>query len=249
MIDWHCHLLPGIDDGPATVEDSVALAAALSKAGFTEVYCTPHLIKGSFEADNDAVRKAVAGLQARLTEEGIALKLAAGREYYLDEYCSDYLKDPMLLGDTRYLLIELPNHISPEYAKEFFYRVKSSGYIPMIAHPERCALFTVPEKQKENLSRKLLSLFGISGPRLDAQDPGLEKASLPGYLKDIGCAFQGNLGSFAGLYGERVRQAVMRLHGMGLYTHFGSDMHASIHVQSLAQFMTKDYCSTLGLTS
>ena len=47
MIDWHSHILPGVDDGPADIEQSVALAEALAAGGFTEVYCTPHLMRGN----------------------------------------------------------------------------------------------------------------------------------------------------------------------------------------------------------
>ncbi len=50
MIDWHSHILPGIDDGSPDMEQSLAMAAALSAAGFTTVYCTPHLMRGSLRS-------------------------------------------------------------------------------------------------------------------------------------------------------------------------------------------------------
>ena len=118
MIDWHCHLLPGLDDGPATMDESVEMAAALRKVGFASVYCTPHLIKGCFDADNDAVRETLTALQAMLHDENIDLRLLPGREYCLDEFLFDYLKDPLPLGETKYNMLELPNHIAPEFVKE-----------------------------------------------------------------------------------------------------------------------------------
>src|SRR5450759_172716 len=147
-VDWHCHLLPGLDDGPATMDDSVAMAVALRKAGFASVYCTPHLIKGGFDADNEAVRTAVAALQKRLNAENINLELFPGREYYLDEFLPDYLKDPLPLGDTRFLMIEIPNYTPDQLARETCFRIKRSGFIPLIAHPERCSLFAPPEKRE-----------------------------------------------------------------------------------------------------
>jgi protein-tyrosine phosphatase len=75
MIDFHCHILPGLDDGPKTIEESIEMAEALQNAGFTAVYCTPHLIKGAYEADNEAVRTAAAVLQKRLNNENIGLEL------------------------------------------------------------------------------------------------------------------------------------------------------------------------------
>ncbi len=86
MIDGHSHILPGVDDGPADIEQSVAIAASLATGGFTEVNCTPHLMHGGYEAGNDEVRRGVAKLQERLNTSGIPLTPESGREYCLDEY-------------------------------------------------------------------------------------------------------------------------------------------------------------------
>ena len=226
MIDWHCHILPGIDDGPATMEESVEMGRALRKAGFTTVYCTPHLIRGSFDADNGAVIKAVAALQARLEAEDIPLQLLPGREYYLDEFLLDYLKDPLPLGDTKYLLIEIPNHMSLAYVKETCYRIRCSGFTPMIAHPERCHLL-VPKTQ--HTDRK--GLWGLLfNSKLETRNSKPADNSLLAYLQEIVCQFQGNLGSFAGMYGGRVKRSAEKLRELGIYSHFGSDLHAAASV-------------------
>jgi protein-tyrosine phosphatase len=235
MTDWHCHILPNIDDGPATMEESVEMARSLRQAGYSTVYCTPHLIKGSFEVDNAAVRTSVAVLQARLNMENIDLELFPGREYYLDEFLLDYLKDPQPLGSTRYILIEVPNHMSLDRAKEAFYRIRSGGFIPMIAHPERCALFNQSKKQKDSRFKVLGSMLNAFNSKLfrpavsvKTQNIKLnEESSLLDYLREIGCAFQGNLGSFAGYYGERPRRCAERLSAAGIYSHFGTDLHSA----------------------
>src|SRR5512141_2837255 len=105
MIDWHSHILPGVDDGPADIEQSVAIAASLAAGGFTEVYCTPHLVRGCYEAGNDEVRRGVAKLQERLNAGGIPITLRSGREYCLDEYLQAALEDPLPLGDSRQILV------------------------------------------------------------------------------------------------------------------------------------------------
>ena len=107
MIDYHCHLLPGLDDGPKEIDESVAMAAALLKAGFRKIYCTPHLMKGCYDADNQAVLSAVIILQKRLTAENIKIEIFPGREYYLDEFLGGYLKHPLTLGKTNYIMIEI----------------------------------------------------------------------------------------------------------------------------------------------
>jgi len=228
MIDYHCHILPGIDDGPATMDEAVEMAAALKEAGFTSIYCTPHLIKGSFDVGNDAVRAVLAELQKKLHAENIKLRLIPGREYYLDEYLFDYLKKPMPLGETKYIMLEISKHITPKFVKEACFRIKRRGYIPMIAHPERCGLFSVSNGWEAALSQGINSLFKARG--LKQKEP-----QLLDYLKSIGCAFQANLGSFAGWYGARVEKKAHALKEKKIYTHFGTDFHSRARIKILVE--------------
>jgi len=223
--DWHCHILPGIDDGAATLEESIAMARTLSAAGFTTVCCTPHLIKGTYECSAAGIRERTAQLQQQLAAESIPLQLIAGAEYYLDEYLPELLHDPLPLGYSQLLLIEIPGHAPPEFVKETCYRIKGSGYTPLIAHPERCTLLepksAVPDKQG-----LWSSLFNS---KLKTQN-----SELLSYLQEIGCHFQGNLGSFAGYYGEKVRSKAEEFLATGIYTHFGSDLHSVQQSEILA---------------
>lgn len=233
MIDWHCHIMPDIDDGPATLEESVEMARALLGLGYKTVHCTPHLIRGSFEADNTAVRTALASLRAELERRQISVRLLPGREYYLDEFIFDYLKDPVPLGETQYILIEIPNHMPAEFVKETCYRIRCRGYVPMIAHPERCALFVFPDREKESRFNILGSMFKASNAKPGNSGSESGNASVLRYLKEIGCAFQGNLGSFAGMYGEKVRRVATRLLQERVYSHFGTDIHSAEGVEMM----------------
>ena len=219
MFDYHCHILPAIDDGPESMEEAIEMAAALRKTGYDIVYCTPHLIKGSYEADNKDVKALVKELQKKAIAKKINISFIPGREYYLDEYLFDYLQDPLPMGETNYVMVEIPNHIPRSFAKEACFRIKQMGYIPMIAHPERNKLF-YRSQRKKSLSEKLLGLF--------FKDDGLsaKETTLLGYLKSIGCAFQANLGSFIGWYGERVCQTADYLRKRNVYTHYGTDAHS-----------------------
>ena len=222
--DWHCHLLPGIDDGPATMEESIAMARVLSAAGFTTVCCTPHLIKGTYESCAAGIREKTERLQKQLDAESIPLQLSPGAEYYLDEYLSGMLLDPLPLGESKLLLIEIPNHAPIEFVKESCYRIKLSGYLPLIAHPERCILLeskSTPPDKKGLWS----SLFNS---KLETQN-----SELLSYLLEIGCKFQGNLGSFTGLYGERARKQALMFLEDGLYDCFGSDAHTPNRLEEL----------------
>lgn len=137
MIDYHCHLLPGIDDGPSTLDESIQMAKLLSESGFSSVYCTPHLIRHVHDASNTAVQQSLKELQAALDRRGIALRLQAGREYYMDNHFQKYLNDPMPLEGTRYLLIEIPSDSHEDMVLEIITAIRRKGLTPMIAHPER----------------------------------------------------------------------------------------------------------------
>jgi protein-tyrosine phosphatase len=219
--DYHCHILPGIDDGAATLEESIAMAQALSAADYTTVCCTPHLIKGTYESSAAGIRERTAQLQERLAAASIPLQLIAGAEYYLDEYLPELLSDPLPLGDSQLILIEIPSHAPVEFVKQTCYRIKGSGYTPLIAHPERCTLLG-PKPAAPDKQGLWSSLFNS---KLKTQN-----SELLSYLKEIGCHFQGNVGSFAGIYGEKVRSQAIAFLKSGLYDCFGSDAHHSEHL-------------------
>ncbi len=206
------------------------MARELQAAGFSTICCTPHMIKGCYEASNYVVREGVTTLQARLDTLGIDLRLLPGREYYLDEFLPEHLKDPLPLGDTRFFLVEVPSHAPVDFVKETFYRITCSGYTPMIAHPERCRLLD-PASQVTHGKGIWGSFFNS---KLKTQNSKLASNSLLTYLQEIGCKFQGNLGSFSGRYGERVRHVAELLREAGVYTHFGSDAHEMEHTRDLS---------------
>jgi protein-tyrosine phosphatase len=230
MIDWHCHILPGIDDGAADMEQSLAMAAALSEAGYATVYCTPHLMRGCYEAGNDDVRRGVAELQQRMDNSGIPLILRPGREYCLDEYLLPALEDPLPLGESRLVLIEIPPHATADMARQVLYGVVRSGFTPLIAHPERSPLL-VPLVRRTGGRGLLGAIKGLLARGSHVrQEQGLSDTTgnpLLDYLRDLGCCFQGNLGSFSGFYGRRVQGVAAAMRGLGLYDRYGSDLHAA----------------------
>jgi protein-tyrosine phosphatase len=227
MIDFHCHLLPAIDDGPETIDESVAMAAALHKAGFNKIYCTPHLMKGCYDADNRTVLSAVISLQKKLNKENIKIEVLPGREYYLDEFLGQHLKHPLPLGKTKYIMVEVPNYADGEYVKEACFRIKCSGFIPMIAHPERCRIFALSAGGKK-------SFFGF-GKKNDSGAKSMADGLIK-YLKEIGCAFQGNIGSLDGLYGKEVQQTAKFMKTKKWFTHYGTDAHS---LEGITNYFTR----------
>ena len=229
MIDWHCHILPHVDDGSTDLEQSVAMASVLASAGYTAVYCTPHFIRGSYEADNASVRSGVVELQERLDREHIPVKLIPGREYCLDEFLMEQLQDPLTLGDSRSVLIELLPHTTESMVRQILYSVVRAGFTPVIAHPERSALLAMPDQAKvpRGIFGMITGFFGGGNQEMDNYSPGDTSGNdLLDYLREIGCCFQGNIGSFSGFYGRGVKAVAESMKNIGLYDRYGTDLHA-----------------------
>jgi len=236
MIDWHSHILNGIDDGAIDMESSISMATSLAATGFTEVYCTPHLIMGCYEAGNDLVRQSVAELQLNLGMKGISLTLHPGREYCLDEHLLTCLEDPLPLGDSNSILVELVPRIPIDMVRHLLSEVVRAGFTPVIAHPERCYLLAPPIRRttSRDIIGRLKSLITGGKRGANAQDqPEMEENLLLSYLRDLGCAFQGNLGSFTGLYGRQVKTLAETFFRERIYDRFGSDLHAPEQAETI----------------
>lgn len=142
MIDLHCHVLAAVDDGPATMEDSVALARAAAAAGTTTIVATPHV---SWEYPNSAykVARAVAQLNRRLRETGPALKVLRGAEIAMTRVGSISPSElsQLALGHGQWLLVEPPFSMAGEGLEAVIGKLHEHGYHVLLAHPERCPAF------------------------------------------------------------------------------------------------------------
>lgn len=257
MIDYHCHLLPGLDDGPDSVDESLAMARALAVFGFREVHCTPHCIAGQYEISPVEVREAVRKFQARLDREGIALTLRPGMEYYLDEYFERFAANLLPLGESRLVLCEAPPQAPPELACEMASLVAVQGFAPLIAHPERSdAIWQILETRDERREARIES----PAPAVEAREPGggswwrrLFPRSSSSAANDSaliahrsshdsqhsalpeGAMFQANLGSFVGYYGPVAQRRAYELLKRGIYHCFASDLHEAPSAAALLE--------------
>ncbi len=139
MIDTHCHILPGLDDGPKTWDESLQLAHALVADGITEVIATPHQL-GMFDNAGASVhiRSGVERLNTELIDAGINLRVYPGAEIHLDVHLLKLLDSGCLLtlADSQYLLLELPADVFIDIATLILDLAKHS-FVPVIAHAER----------------------------------------------------------------------------------------------------------------
>lgn len=141
LIDVHCHILPGIDDGAPTIETSLKMAAALIADGVEAVVCTPHILPGLYHNTGPQIRAATERLQAALARSRLSLRLFSGSDAHISPDFVRKLRNGeiLTLADSRYVLVELPMHVRPEPLKEFFFQLIVAGYVPILSHPERLA--------------------------------------------------------------------------------------------------------------
>lgn len=142
MIDLHCHLLPGIDDGPDTLAEALELARMAVADGITEARVTPHIHIGRWDNELATIDKAVAVHRIELERAGIPLKLGFAAEVRLDYELIPLIESgriPFLgeLDGYRVMLLEMPHSHIPVGADKFVSWLIGRGIRPMIAHPER----------------------------------------------------------------------------------------------------------------
>ncbi|ASN04223.1 tyrosine-protein phosphatase [Virgibacillus necropolis] len=139
MIDIHCHILPGIDDGAVTEADSLAMAREAVQQGIHTIIATPHHKNGKYENTKGSIVKSVEVLSELLVNEDVPLTLLAGQEIRINgDMIDDIEKSELLsLNHTKYMFVEFPSSSVPRYAKQMLFDLQVSGYTPVIVHPER----------------------------------------------------------------------------------------------------------------
>lgn len=140
MIDIHSHILPGLDDGAADLRTALQMAEMAKTKGIQGVIATPHVITGVFDNNRQHILEAIDRFRMHLQESNISLNIMPGAEYHLETDLASRLKrnELLTLNETgRYLLVELPHNLVPDFTTAILYELQLAGVIPVIAHPER----------------------------------------------------------------------------------------------------------------
>ncbi|WP_160032344.1 tyrosine-protein phosphatase [Paenibacillus sp. An7] len=175
MIEIHSHILPGLDDGPASTEEALLLAQAAVKSGITKVIATPHHLNESYDNPRQEVEEATKQFQYLLQERDIPLQVRAGQEIRLHPRLMElWMNEELLtLASSKYILLELPYHEIPAYFEDLLYELRIRNIIPILAHPERNAvLLREPEKLREFMTEGALcqitaqSIIGLFGRKV-----------------------------------------------------------------------------------
>ncbi|MEK5481726.1 tyrosine-protein phosphatase [Viridibacillus sp. FSL R5-0888] len=172
LVDIHNHILPGLDDGPKSIEEALLLATDAVENGITHIIATPHHHDGKYMNSSSVVEEAVFNFNKELYERSIPLEILPGQETHIyNSLISDLNKDLLTLANSgKYILIELPiNHI-PTYTFDILFQIQLKGYIPIIVHPERNMVFRKDKQKLYDIVNKgslvqvtASSLIGVNG--------------------------------------------------------------------------------------
>jgi protein-tyrosine phosphatase len=209
-IDMHSHILPGIDDGPPTVKESVLLVKRLMDLGFKKLIATPHIMADYYRNTPETINNALDTLREELVKQQIDISIEAAAEYYLDETFETKIdKGNLMTMGNNYLLFELSYINYPNNIKEIIQKINDKGYKPILAHPERY-------------------------PYLYGSVDNFYK------IREFGCYFQLNTISLTGYYGKQTQKVAEELVENMMIDFIGSDMHHPKHADALYQSLFTD---------
>lgn len=136
FIDIHCHILPGIDDGPSDMEESLQLIEIAEKDGIHAIFATPHIIKGAYDNSSSSIIASVDELK-KYVPDTIKIFYGADVRITLDLLERVESREIPTLNGSGYMLIEMPEYIVPPLVDNLIFNLRHSGIIPIITHPER----------------------------------------------------------------------------------------------------------------
>ncbi|WP_230874895.1 tyrosine-protein phosphatase [Lysinibacillus cavernae] len=192
MIDLHAHVLYGVDDGPKNEMDSLYMLRQAAREGITDIICTSHAMHPQFHVPYSKVEDQVKDLQQLLQHHQIHITLHTGHEIRLHEELPTLLQQQQLhpLAQSKYILFELPSSTIPAYTIEMIRQLKSSGYRPILAHPERNFAIRENPKRLDALIQQGVftqltagSLTGLYGKEVQRLSLALVRAN---YIHTIG---------------------------------------------------------------
>ncbi|MEW5806656.1 MAG: CpsB/CapC family capsule biosynthesis tyrosine phosphatase [Acidobacteriota bacterium] len=144
VIDIHCHILPGLDDGIETMEDAIKACRIARKDGISGLVATPHFREGFFYATPTVIMESISLLKEAIAREGIDLDIFPGSEVHITDNIPGKIKDGSIITMNmtgRYLLLELPYQQYPVEFEKVIFSLKLAGITPILSHPERVKYF------------------------------------------------------------------------------------------------------------
>ena len=136
--DIHSHLIPAIDDGSKSIDDSINMISQLHAMGYQKIITSPHIMSDAYRNTPQTILGGLEDVKTALAEKNIPVEMAAAAEYYLDADFEKKLDNEKLLTfGKNYLLFEVSYMNPPDNLYHIIFKMQLQGYKPVLAHPER----------------------------------------------------------------------------------------------------------------
>jgi protein-tyrosine phosphatase len=203
-VDMHSHLLPGIDDGLQTLEETITYIKELQTLGYEKLILTPHIIADVHPNSPATILPKLNLVREELARQNIKMPIEAAAEYMIDLSLEHAIKrgDKLLTFGKNYILIEMSYAAPSPNMNAVIFELRMMGLQPIFAHPER---------------------YNYYHRNFEAYEQ----------MVDNGCKLQANLLSFSGYYGKEVKRTAEKLVNKGMIDFLGTDMHHDRHLKTL----------------
>ncbi len=209
--DLHSHLIPGIDDGSKSLDESLTMLKRFSEMGYKKVITTPHIMSDFYKNTPEIILGGLKKVKEAVKKEGLNIEIEAAAEYYLDSSFEELIDQQNLLTfGNNHVLFELSFSNEPPRVKEAIFKLQTEGYRPIMAHVERYPFY-----------------FNQWGTIED--------------FKNRGCLIQLNINSLSGQYGPAVKKMGEDLIDKGWVDAIGSDCHHMGHLEIMESLRTNPH--------
>lgn len=213
--DIHSHLIPGIDDGSQSMEETLEMLRYFKALGYEKVITTPHVMIDYYKNNPETILGGLEKVKSAIKKEKIEIEIEAAAEYYLDDHFMQLINEKKLLTfGENHVLFEISFNAEPPNVKEAIFNLVTSGYKPVFAHVERYPFY-------ENKLDKVRD------------------------FKARGALIQLNINSLSGNYGPGVKKMAVQMIENDLVDVVGSDCHRLEHLQSMDSLSKNKYLHQL----
>ena len=208
-VDMHSHLIPGIDDGSKSLDESLTMLRSMANLGYSKVITTPHIMSDYYPNNQKNIKEGLEQLAKGIKASDIKIEIEAAAEYFVDDYFLNLLEteEQLLTFSGKHILIEFSMIGESIDILDVIFKLTSRGYIPILAHPERYPYYA-----------NRLHLFES--------------------IYQQGCRLQVNLLSLCGHYGKQQQELGWKLIKMDIVDYLGTDAHRIEHLNKISKLST-----------
>jgi len=216
VVDIHSHLLPGIDDGVKSIEETVYILKIMQSLGYEKIITTPHVMSDYYPNSEQDIRSKLEETNELISKHQLGIELEAAAEYYLDENLMFKLsnKEKLLTFGNNYLLFETSFFNKPIFLEEAVFNMNTHGYQPILAHPERYIYLHGNHKLVEK-------------------------------LKNMNVLFQMNILSLTGFYSIECKKFALKLLKDKQIDFVGTDCHSALQADEIFNQANNKYLRLL----